>query len=135
MLVMSKRARNTPRIANRILKRLRDLHEVNKYKNIEHKHILELFSILDIDEHGLDHMDKKYMNIIIEKFDGGPVGLSTLATALSEDKQTLEEYTEPYLIQKGFIKKTSRGRIVTDKGYQVLKLVPPRSILEQEKLL
>jgi Holliday junction DNA helicase RuvB len=132
---ISKRARNTPRIANRILKRLRDLHEVNKYKNIEHKHILELFSILDIDEHGLDHMDKKYMNIIIEKFDGGPVGLSTLATALSEDKQTLEEYTEPYLIQKGFIKKTSRGRIVTDKGYQVLKLVPPRSILEQEKLL
>lgn len=102
---ISKRARNTPRIANRILKRLRDLHEVNKYKLVQKNHIMELFSILDIDEYGLDHMDKKYLKIIIEKFEGGPVGLSTLATALSEDKQTLEEYTEPYLIQKGFIKK------------------------------
>lgn len=129
---ISKRARNTPRIANRILKRLRDLHEVNKYARVERKHILELFNILDIDEYGLDHMDKKYLKIIIEKFEGGPVGLSTLATALSEDKQTLEEYTEPYLIQKGFIKKTPRGRIVTTEGYRVLKLPHKQNDVQQE---
>lgn len=131
---ISKRARNTPRIANRILKRLRDLHEVNKYKLVQKNHIMELFSILDIDEYGLDHMDKKYLKIIIEKFEGGPVGLSTLATALSEDKQTLEEYTEPYLIQKGFIKKTPRGRIVTAEGYRVLKLPQPHRDIQPELL-
>ncbi len=131
---ISKRARNTPRIANRILKRLRDLHEINKYKIVQKSHILELFNILDIDEHGLDHMDKKYLKIIIEKFEGGPVGLSTLATALSEDKQTLEEYTEPYLIQKGFIKKTPRGRIVTTEGYRVLKLPQTNKDVQPELL-
>ena len=134
---IAKRSRRTPRIANRILKRVRDLFEVNSYKKIGKDFVDELFDILDIDHHGLNDIDKKYLTTIITKFEGGPVGLSTLATSLNEDKLTIEEYIEPYLIQIGFFKKTSKGRVVTQKGYKHLNLSyqPPAASVHQEKML
>ncbi|OGK51577.1 Holliday junction DNA helicase RuvB [Candidatus Roizmanbacteria bacterium RIFCSPLOWO2_01_FULL_42_14] len=120
-LEIAKRSRKTPRVANRILKRLRDMFELNSHKVISREVLTELFDILEIDEEGLSQLDTRYMQTLIDKFDGGPAGLSTLATSLSEDKQTIEDYVEPYLIQLGYIKKTSKGRVATEKsGYRVL---------------
>lgn len=135
VIEISKRARSTPRIANRILKRLRDLQEVKSFTAINRENIDELFHILDIDEFGLDNMDKVYLQTLIHKFEGGPAGLSTLSTALSEDKQSLEEYTEPYLIQLGFVKKTPRGRIATPKAHTALGISKKDSSVKQEKML
>lgn len=115
------RSRSTPRIANRILKRVRDLYEVEKHKKIDGKLVDKLFNILQIDQIGLSDIDINYLKIIIEKFSGGPVGLSTMATSLSEDKQTIEEFIEPYLIQLGLIKKTPQGRVATKKAYSHLQ--------------
>ncbi len=129
------RARKTPRIANRILKRARDLFEIDKNKVIDMNVIEKLFDILDIDAIGLNQIDKKYLQIIIRKFDGGPVGLSTLSTSLSEDKQTIEEYVEPYLIQMGFVKKTSQGRVVTEKVYTHLRIKRKNVTAEQQKMI
>lgn len=114
-LEIAKRSRHTPRIANRILKRARDFFEVNSLKRFTKEKLFELFEILQIDSDGLNEMDKKYIKLIADKFSGGPVGLSTLSSALSEDKQTIEEFVEPYLIQKGYIKKTTQGRILIKK--------------------
>ncbi|MFS8159039.1 MAG: Holliday junction branch migration DNA helicase RuvB [Candidatus Roizmanbacteria bacterium] len=111
------RSRGTPRIANRFLKRVRDYYEVNAIKAMTYETITELFDMLAIDKKGLHEMDKKYLLHIIEQFEGGPVGVSTLATALAEDRQTIEEFIEPYLMQLGFVKKTSRGRVATPDAY------------------
>jgi Holliday junction DNA helicase RuvB len=119
---IAKRSRKTPRIANRILKRARDLYEVEKHSKITLEVAQKLFDILALDEAGLSNADKDYLNVIIEKFEGGPVGVSTLSTSLGEDAQTIEEFIEPYLIQLGFIKKTPRGRVTTDKAYSHLKI-------------
>lgn len=119
---IAKRSRQTPRIANRILKRLRDLYEVEKYQKISKKFLQKLFNILDIDEIGLTKLDKDYLKVIIEKFNGGPVGVTTLSSALAEDKKTIEEFIEPYLLQIGFVKKTPKGRVATEKAYQHLKI-------------
>lgn len=132
---IAERARKTPRIANRILKRVRDLHEVGDHDSVNDDVLDKLFDILDIDSKGLNHIDVKYMKIMIDKFGGGPVGLSTLATSLSEDKQTIEEFIEPYLIQLGFVKKTPKGRVITEKGFAHFGLEPKGGSLEQEKLL
>ncbi len=121
-LLIAKRARRTPRIANRILKRARDLYEVKGLSDITPEVLSDLFSILEIDEIGLSDVDRKYLLAIIEKFDGGPVGVSTLAHTLSEDIQTIEEYIEPYLMRIGFIKKTGKGRVVTPKGFSHLHI-------------
>lgn len=131
---IAKRARKTPRIANRILKRVRDLFEVDKHKKIDRLVVDELFSILEIDEAGLHDMDMKYLKAIVTKFEGGPVGASTLSTLLSEDQQTIEEFIEPYLIQTGFIKKTPKGRVATQKAYQHLGM-KKNSNPNQEKLV
>jgi len=133
--LIAKRARRTPRIANRILKRARDLYEVHKLKEITEKVVDDLFSILEIDEIGLSDVDRKYLLIIIEKFDGGPVGVSTLAHTLSEDIQTIEEYIEPYLMRIGFIKKTGKGRVVTTKAYAHLKVTRKKESSEQTRLI
>lgn len=132
---IAKRARKTPRIANRILKRVRDLFEVDKHKKIDLAVVDKLFSIIEIDPAGLNDIDIKYLSALIKKFDGGPVGASTMATVLSEDQQTIEEFIEPYLIQMGFIKKTPRGRVATSKAYQHLGVSKKAADLEQQKLV
>ena len=119
---IAKRSRKTPRIANRILKRVRDFYEVEKCQLIDKKLVEKVFSLLEIDEIGLTDIDKEYLKIIIEKFNGGPIGVSTLASSLSEDQQTIEEFIEPYLIRLGFIKKTPKGRLATEKAYNHLGL-------------
>jgi len=117
---ISRRARMTPRIANRILKRVRDFYEVGGHKEISEEVVDITLRALDIDELGLEPIDKKYLLAVITKYDGGPVGVETLATALAEDRLSLEDYVEPYLIRTGLIKKTARGRVATKQAYQHL---------------
>ncbi len=112
------RSRKTPRIANRILKRARDILEVEKKTIIDKELVNNLFKMLDIDNVGLTDIDKKYLKTIYEKFNNFPVSLSTIASSLSEDIKTVEDFIEPYLIQLGFIKKTSRGRQLTAKAIE-----------------
>ncbi len=115
------RSRKTPRIANRILSRAKDILEVEKLEKIDEKILKKLFNMLDIDEVGLTDIDKKYLKTLAVKFNNTPVSLSTIASSLAEDIKTVEEFIEPYLIQLGFIKKTSRGRQLTSKALQHLK--------------
>jgi len=120
--IIGSRARGTPRIANRLLRRIRDFAEV-KYNGIITEEIAkEALSALEIDELGLDVMDRKILSTIIEKFNGGPVGIETLAISISEEKDTIIEVYEPYLVQIGFMKHTPRGRVVTDSAYRHLKI-------------
>lgn len=107
---VAKRARGTPRIANRLLKRVRDFSQVQK-KEIDKNFITEVLTKLGINDLGLDSEDLKYLEVLKEKFNGGPVGLSTLSASLSEDSQTIEEVIEPYLLQLGLIKRTAKGRV------------------------
>jgi len=120
--IIGGRARGTPRIANRLLRRIRDFAEV-KYNGVITEDIAtEALSALEIDELGLDVMDRKILSTIIEKFNGGPVGIETLAISISEEKDTIIEVYEPYLVQIGFMKHTPRGRVVTDLAYRHLKI-------------
>lgn len=114
--LISKRSRKTPRIANRILKRARDILQVNKYKMIDEVILASLFDLLEIDSVGLTNIDLKYLKLLIEKFQNQPLGVETIAMSLTEDKRTIEEFIEPYLLQLGFLKKTPRGRVVTEEG-------------------
>lgn len=116
------RARRTPRLANRILKRARDILEVDKHIEIDEKLLGKLFDLLEIDEVGLTDVDMQYLGLLAEKFDNLAVGVDTIASSLSEDKRTVEEFIEPYLLQLGFIKKTSKGRVLTKKALSHLKL-------------
>ncbi len=115
---IAKRSRGTPRIANRLLRRVRDFAEVRAEGVITKEVAKEALSMLDVDELGFDSMDRKILKLIIEQYDGGPVGIDTLAAALSEDKGTLEDIYEPFLIQQGYLKKTPRGRVATRKAYE-----------------
>ncbi|MFA6004916.1 MAG: Holliday junction branch migration DNA helicase RuvB [Patescibacteria group bacterium] len=124
---IAKRSRKTPRIANRILKRARDLLQTDTFEEINKILVEKLWGILELDSEGLFAEDKRYLKVLIEKFEGGPVGVETLATALSEDRQTLEEYTEPYLLQLGFIKRTPQGRVASPKAYDHLGLKPSQN--------
>ena len=119
LLEIAKRSRFTPRTANYFLKRCRDYAQVHK-KSLDKKTVFLALSLLGIDEYGLSELDRKVLEIIIDKFSGGPVGLTTIATALSEDEATIEDVVEPYLIQEGFIEKTPRGRVATKKAFQHL---------------
>ena len=120
---IAKRSRGTPRLANRLLKRLRDFAQV-KYDGVITKQVADYaLDILDVDKLGLDKNDRAILLTIIEKFDGGPVGIDTLATALSEDAGTIEDVYEPYLIMCGLISRTPRGRVVTDSAYRHLGIV------------
>ncbi len=116
------RSRHTPRLANRILKRAHDILLVDKHKNINDQLLEKLFTLLELDEYGLTEIDRKYLRTIGEKFQNNPVGIETISSALSEDRQTIEEFIEPYLLQIGFIKKTSRGRVLTTKALGHLKI-------------
>ncbi len=119
---IAKRSRRTPRIANRILKRVRDWAEVKHDGQISAEIAREAITKLDIDQLGLDKNDRDYLLTIIKKFSGGPVGLETLAAALSEDRDTIEDVIEPYLLQLGFIARTNRGRVATPAAYDHLQI-------------
>lgn len=122
---IARRSRGTPRIANNLLRRTRDFAQIKGNGNIT-KEIAEIaLQALDVDQNGLDDMDNRILSTIIEKFKGGPVGLTTIATACGEEAETIEEVYEPFLIQEGYIKRTSRGREATELAYQHLKIVPP----------
>ena len=112
------RSRGTPRIANRLLRRVRDFSEVKAEGNISQIVADSALTMLDIDSIGLDVMDRKLLLSVIEKFDGGPVGVDNLAAAISEERDTIEDVLEPYLIQQGFLKRTPRGRMATSIAYQ-----------------
>ncbi len=114
------RSRGTPRIANALLRRIRDFAQIKGNGSIDIKIAKFGLSALNVDQHGLDEMDNKILSTIIDKFKGGPVGLTTLATAVSENAETIEEVYEPFLIQQGFINRTPRGREATDLAYQHL---------------
>ncbi len=114
------RSRGTPRIANALLRRVRDFAQIKGNGNIDIKIAKYALEALNVDAHGLDEMDNKILNTIIEKFKGGPVGITTLATAVSESAETIEEVYEPFLIQQGFIMRTPRGREVTEQAYKHL---------------
>ncbi|MBI4653215.1 Holliday junction branch migration DNA helicase RuvB [Candidatus Kuenenbacteria bacterium] len=118
---IAKRARKTPRIANRLLKRVRDYTQVKNEKIIKQNLAQEALAMLEVDHLGLDQIDRQILKVIIEKFKGGPVGLNTIASAISEEMATVEDVYEPFLMQLGFLSRTPRGRIVTDLAYQHLK--------------
>jgi len=115
---ISKRARGTPRIANRLLRRTRDFADYENKKSIDVEIARKALNALDVDDFGLDEMDKEIILAIIEKYGGGPVGLNTLAVAVNEDPGTIEEVYEPFLIQQGFIQRTPRGREATPLAYK-----------------
>lgn len=124
---ISKRSRQTPRTANYLLKRCRDYCQVHKVE-LTKDNVIKTLEMLDIDEVGLSKSDRQILNTIINKFNGGPVGLHTLAMSISEEPSTVEEFNEPYLIQLGFIERTPRGRVATLAGYQHLGEEPPEDL-------
>ena len=115
---IAKRSRGTPRIANRLLRRVRDFAEVKESGKIMHTTACAALNLLQVDEEGFDIMDRKLILAVIERFAGGPVGLESVAAAIGEEKNTIEDVLEPYLIQQGFLIRTPRGRIATEKSYQ-----------------
>lgn len=117
---IGKRSRGTPRIANRLLRRVRDVAEVRSNGKIDVAIAQEALNMLEIDSYGLDEHDRRLLQLIVEKFSGGPVGLDTIASALGEDRGTLEDVIEPYLIQEGFLMRTPKGRVATSKCWQYL---------------
>jgi Holliday junction DNA helicase RuvB len=119
------RARGTPRVANRLLRRVRDFAQVKAAGHISRDVAREALAMLDVDEFGLDEMDGRLLRAIIEKFEGGPVGVGTIAAAVGEDADTLEEVYEPFLVQHGFLQRTPRGRMATAQAYRHLGYPPP----------
>lgn len=115
---IARRARGTPRIANRLLRRARDYAQVKANNEINAEVAVKALDMLNVDKIGLDHMDRRLLLAMIEKFDGGPVGVESLAAAISEERGTIEDVIEPYLIQQGFVMRTPRGRVVTQAAYR-----------------
>ena len=122
---IARRSRGTPRIANALLRRIRDFAQIKGDGTIDVKIAKYGLEALNVDESGLDEMDNKILSTIIHKFKGGPVGLTTIGTAVGEESGTIEEVHEPFLIMEGFIQRTPRGRLATEKAYQHLGIVPP----------
>jgi Holliday junction DNA helicase RuvB len=117
-LELGRRSRGTPRIANRLLRRVRDYAEVGGHRVVDAGVADEALNLLGVDRFGLDDMDRRILLTIIDKFHGGPIGLETLATVVCEEKNTLEDVYEPFLIQSGFLKRTPRGRMATQSAYE-----------------
>ena len=124
-LEIARRSRGTPRIANRLLRRVRDYAEVRAAGKVDRAVADAALSMLDVDVQGLDVMDRKLLSTIVEKFDGGPVGVANLAAAIGEERETIEDVLEPYLIQQGFLQRTPRGRVATAQAWRLLGLAPP----------
>ena len=120
-LEIARRSRGTPRIANRLLRRVRDYAQIKGDGTITLSIARYALNMLNVDERGLDDMDKRILGTLIEKFDGGPVGIKTLAMAVGESAETIEEIYEPYLLREGFIQRTPRGRVATPSAYRHLK--------------
>jgi len=131
---IAKRARGTPRIAGRLLKRVRDFASVDKVSTIDAKAADRALSQLEVDAAGLDAMDRRYLRIISDHYDGGPVGIETISAALSEPRDALEDIIEPFLIQRGFIQRTPRGRMMTSHAYKHLGLTEPKRDASQMPL-
>ncbi len=121
---IAKRARGTPRIANRLLRRVRDYSEVKSDGTVNLDCAGQALDMLNIDKNGFDHMDRRLLMTMIEKFEGGPVGIDSLAAAISEERDTIEDVLEPYLIQQGFMMRTPRGRVVTQYAYRHFGIKP-----------
>lgn len=128
---VAKRSRGTPRIANRLLRRVRDFAEVRAQGQITRVIADQALNLLDVDERGFDHQDRRLLLAMIDKFDGGPVGVDSLAAAISEERHTIEDVLEPYLIQQGYIMRTPRGRVVTRHAYLHFGLKLPGRLLEE----
>ena len=124
---IARRSRGTPRVANRLLRRVRDFAQVKADGRITRDVAHNALGMLDVDEFGLDDMDARVLKTIIEKFDGGPVGISTIGAAIGEDASTIEEVYEPYLVQNGFLQRTPRGRVATPQAYRHFGYTPPSS--------
>src|SRR5215210_2339337 len=131
---IARRSRGTPRIANRLLRRVRDFAEVDHDGSITEPIANDALNRMEVDTYGLDEMDRKFLMTIIEKFDGGPVGLGTLAASLHEEKDSIEEMIEPYLLQIGFLNRTPRGRTATRRAYEHFGFTPPRGSAEAPSL-
>ncbi|MFW3616077.1 Holliday junction branch migration DNA helicase RuvB [Billgrantia antri] len=121
---VARRSRGTPRIANRLLRRVRDFAQVRGNGQVDADVADQALNMLHVDHHGLDHMDRRLLLAMIEKFDGGPVGIDSLAAAIGEERDTIEDVIEPYLIQQGLMMRTARGRVVTRQAWQHFGLVP-----------
>ena len=124
---IARRSRGTPRVANRLLRRVRDFAQVKADGRITREVAANALIMLDVDEFGLDDMDARVLKTIIEKFDGGPVGISTIGAAVGEDASTIEEVYEPFLVQNGFLQRTPRGRVATPQAYRHFGYTPPTS--------
>jgi Holliday junction DNA helicase RuvB len=123
---IARRSRGTPRVANRLLRRVRDYAQVRADGHITLDVAQAAMRLLEVDDHGLDEVDRKLLRTIIDKFGGGPVGVNSLAAAISEERDAIEDMYEPFLIQHGFLDRTPRGRIATERAYQYFGLTPPR---------
>ena len=124
-LEIAKRSRGTPRVANRLLKRVRDYAQVRADNHISHEVARQALQLFEIDDNGLDHLDRRILQTIQRVFGGGPVGVESLAAAIGEESKTIEDVYEPFLLQLGLIQRTARGRCLTSLGYQYLGITPP----------
>ncbi|MEX2528417.1 MAG: Holliday junction branch migration DNA helicase RuvB [Gemmatimonadota bacterium] len=131
---LARRSRGTPRVANRLLRRVRDFAQVRAAGVVDGEVARAALEMLDVDEYGLDEMDGRILRTLLEKFQGGPVGLASLAVALGEDTGTLEEVYEPFLIQEGFLMRTPRGRVATPRTYRRFGFTPPEELRDQATL-
>lgn len=122
---IARRSRGTPRVANRLLRRIRDYAQVRANGKINKKVAADALALLEVDQFGLDDMDARLLKAIIEKFEGGPVGIGTIAAAVGEDAGTIEEVYEPFLVQNGFLQRTPRGRVATAQAYKHFGFIPP----------
>lgn len=133
--LVAKCSRGTPRISNRILKRVRDWAQVYSNGAIKDTIVLDALRALGIDQNGIDQQDRHYIETLIQKFSGGPVGVDTLAASMAEESTTLEDVIEPYLLQNGFLERTAKGRVATPLAYEFLGITPPKSVpLNQQSL-
>jgi holliday junction DNA helicase RuvB len=129
---LAMRSRGTPRIANRLLRRVRDYAQVRHQGDITREIALLALRLFEVDDLGLDRVDREILNLILQKFDGGPVGLSTLAVAIGEEADTIEDVYEPFLLQRGFLMRTPRGRVLTRLGYEHCGVKPPSSAQQEQ---
>jgi Holliday junction DNA helicase RuvB len=125
---IARRSRGTPRIANRLLRRVRDYADVKGTGRITEDIAKRALAMLDVDPQGFDLMDRKLLEAVIHRFDGGPVGLDNIAASIGEERDTIEDVIEPYLIQQGFLQRTPRGRMATLAAYRHLGVTPPKAI-------
>lgn len=122
---IARRARGTPRIANRLLRRVRDYAQVRAKGHVSHEVAVTALDLLEVDRYGLDEIDQKIMTTVLEKYSGGPVGIKTIAASIDEEEATIEDVYEPYLMQLGFLDRTPRGRVATRRAFEYFKIPPP----------